>query len=89
MPKLSSAQKTTMASHRKAGRNRRIRSNIKTNVGKGEALIQAHDLEQAKSAASEAIGGLDRAANKGVIHRNNAARHKARLMKKLNSSARG
>jgi small subunit ribosomal protein S20 len=40
--------------------------------------------DEARTAIQKAVSALDRAAGKGVIHKNNAARHKSRLMKKLN-----
>jgi small subunit ribosomal protein S20 len=43
-------------------------------------------LEQAELMAHQAISALDKAAQKGVIHQNNAARHKSRLMKQLNQA---
>jgi len=44
-------------------------------------------MEEARSSVSEAIRALDKAAEKGIIHRNNAARRKSRLMRKLNEAA--
>jgi small subunit ribosomal protein S20 len=45
--------------------------------------IESGDLEQARQAVQKAVSALDKAAQKGVIHQNNAARRKARLMKRL------
>jgi small subunit ribosomal protein S20 len=47
-------------------------------------LIAADESEPAKKAAVAAIKALDKAAEKGIIHKNAAARRKSRLMKKLN-----
>ncbi|GAI15224.1 unnamed protein product, partial [marine sediment metagenome] len=60
------------------------RSRCKTNITKAERLIFSGELESAQKAVVAAISSLDKAAEKGVIHPNNAARRKARLMKKLN-----
>jgi len=65
-------------------RNRSIRSLVKTKITKAERLIFSGELEPAGAAVVAAISALDRAAEKGVIHANNAARRKQRLMKKLN-----
>jgi small subunit ribosomal protein S20 len=65
-------------------RNKSVRSQCKTNIVKAERFIFAGELESAQAAVAEAVGSLDRAAEKGIIHPNNAARRKARLMKKLN-----
>jgi small subunit ribosomal protein S20 len=45
--------------------------------------IEEGELEQAQKSVAQAIRALDRAAEKGVLHRNNAARRKSRLMRKL------
>ncbi len=58
----------------------------KTNITKAEKLIFSGELESAREAVLVAISALDKAAEKGVIHPNNAARHKSRLMKKLNEA---
>jgi len=72
------------ASARKQLRNKPIRSLCKTNITKAERLIAIGELEAAQKAVTEAISSLDKAAEKGVIHPNNAARRKSRLMKKIN-----
>jgi small subunit ribosomal protein S20 len=53
---------------------------------KGEELILDKELEPAREAVKEATIALDRAAQKGVIHSNNAARRKSRLVKKFNAA---
>jgi len=67
-------------------RNKSIRSLCKTNITKAERLIFSGDLEAAQKAAVAATSSLDKAAEKGVIHPNNAARRKSRLLKKLNEA---
>ncbi len=59
------------------------RSRTRTEAKQAVAAIQAGDLEEARQATIEAIRVLDKAANKGVLHKNNAARRKSRLMKRL------
>ncbi len=71
---------------RKQLRNKSIRSECKTNISKAEGLIFSGELEAAQEAVSAAIRSLDKAAEKGIIHPNNAARRKSRLMKKLNEA---
>lgn len=82
--KSLSAQKAARVAERKRLRNRAIRSSVKTSIIKAEKLISSKEVEPAKEAVTAAIETLDKAANKGVIHSNKAARHKSRLMKKLN-----
>jgi small subunit ribosomal protein S20 len=66
-------------------RNRVYRGTARTYVKKAQAVIKAGDKEQAQVETKQAIKALDKAVAKGVIHKNNAARRKARLMKKLNN----
>lgn len=73
-------------SERKRLQNKPVRSLAKTRVTKAEKLISAGELETAKAAVVSAISSLDKAAEKKIIHPNNAARRKSRLMKKLNKA---
>ena len=66
--------------------NKSIRSLCKTNVTRAEGLIYSGELEAAKGAVVAAVSSLDKAAEKGIIHPNNAARRKSRLLKKLNQA---
>ena len=86
MPVTKSAQKQMRVSERKRVRNKPIRSLCKTNITKAERLIFSGELEAAQKAVVAAISTLDKASEKGVIHPNNAARRKSRLMKKLNEA---
>ena len=83
MPNTKSAIKMVRVAERRRLRNRPIRSSVKTFVRKAEHAI-VDTGEEAAAAVVAAIRALDKAVNKGVIHRNNAARRKSRLMKKLN-----
>ncbi len=67
-------------------RSKSIRSLCKTNITKAERLIFSGELEASQKAVVAAISSLDRAAEKGVLHPNNAARRKSRLVKKLNEA---
>ena len=86
MPGSKSAQKQVRVAERRRLRNKPIHSLCKTNVTKAERLIFLGELEAAREAVVAAISSLDKAAEKGVIHPNNAARRKSRLMKKLNDA---
>ena len=70
---------------RRAARNRGVRSEVKTLVVKArKSLTGAPVAESDRYALTlEAVKALDRAASKGVLHRNNAARRKARLTKQM------
>ena len=86
MPVIKSAQKQMRVNEKKRLRNKSIRSLTKTNITRAERLIFSGELELAQKAVVAAISSLDKAAEKGVIHPNNAARRKSRLMKKLNEA---
>ena len=86
MPSKQSAQRSARAKDRRAERNKPIRSAVKTYVTRARKLIEGDDLDAAQQAVKQATQALDRAAQKGTIHPNNAARRKSRLMKKLNGA---
>jgi small subunit ribosomal protein S20 len=86
LPVSKSAQKQVRVSERKKLKNKSITSLCKTNITKAEKLIFSGELKAAQKAVAVAITSLDKAAEKGVIHPNNAARRKSRLMKKLNEA---
>ena len=86
MPVIKSAQKRMRANERKRLRNKSVRSLTKTNITKAERLIFSGELESAQKIAVAAISSLDKAAEKGIIHPNNAARRKSRLVQKLNEA---
>ncbi|OGO01011.1 MAG: 30S ribosomal protein S20 [Chloroflexi bacterium RBG_13_52_12] len=78
-----SAQKAARASGRRRERGRAIRSQVKTTIDNAEKLITKGDIEAARVAVATAVSTLDKAAEKKILHGNNAARHKSRLLKKL------
>jgi len=63
--------------------NRIYRSSSRTHIKKARRLIEAGDLEQAEVQVASAISALDKAAHKGIILKNNAARRKSRLVSLL------
>ena len=85
MPVTKSAEKRVRVSEKKRLRNKPTRSLCKTNITKAEKLIFSGELEAAQQAVVAAASSLDKAAEKGIIHPNNAARRKSRLMNKLNA----
>jgi small subunit ribosomal protein S20 len=89
LPITKSAKKQVRKDAKRRLRNRSIRSLCRTNVIKAGQLITSGELEAAQEAVTVAISSLDKAAEKGVIHPNNAARRKARLMKKMNKALPG
>ena len=87
MANIKSAIKRIRVSEFKRLRNRPVRSSLKTFVGKARRLIDSGQVEDGARAVVTAISALDKAASKGIIHRNNAARRKSRLMARLNKQA--
>jgi small subunit ribosomal protein S20 len=63
--------------------NRVYRTSARTRIKKARRLIEAGDLEQAEVQVAAAMSALDRAVQKGIIHKNNAARRKSRLVSLL------
>ena len=81
------AKKTARVQERRRVRNRRVRSSTRTAVRRAIQALEGPDPAEAPAAVARAVSALDRAATKGVVHRNNAARRKSRLMKRLNKAA--
>ena len=86
MPVIKSAKKRVLTNEKSRLRNKSVRSLCKTNITRAEKLIFAGELEVAKEAVAEAVSSIDKAAEKGIIHSNNAARRKSRLLRKLNEA---
>lgn len=87
MANSKSALKRVRVAERNRLHNRPYRSAARTLVKKAELAIQSGDAAEAQTAVQRAIAMLDRVAGKGIIHKNNAARRKSRLMAKFNSAA--
>ncbi|MCJ7808259.1 MAG: 30S ribosomal protein S20 [Dehalococcoidia bacterium] len=86
MTSKSSAEKAGRVAQKQAQRNKPINSSVKTAITKARKLILQKDFDAAQEAVKNASVALDKAAQKGVIHRNNAARRKSRLVKQLNDA---
>ncbi len=87
MPNTKSAAKRMRIEQKRRARNRAVKSTVKTFISKAQRSIAAQpDAEATIAAVRQAISQLDRAATKGVLHKNNVARRKSRLMKRLNKA---
>lgn len=64
-------------------RNRYFRGRARAFIKQARSFIEKEELDQAREATLKAIQALDKAAEKGILHKNNAARRKSRLMKQL------
>ena len=87
MPNLRSAKKRMRIEQERRARNASVKSTVRTYVTKARNAI-ASDAEapQTEEAIRTAISNLDRAVSKGVLHANNAARRKSRLMARLHKA---
>ena len=86
MANIKSAIKRAKQSERRRTQNRLYGSTARTYVKRTKTQINAGDVGTAEETLQQAIKALDKAAQKGVIHKNNAARRKSRLMKALNKA---
>lgn len=73
------ARKRARQAEKRRSHNASLRSLVRTNIKRVIAAIQTGDAEQAREAYSKAVPVIDRMADKGIIHKNKAARHKSRL----------
>ena len=81
-----SAEKAHRQSLNRRLRNRAVKSATKSSVKKANEAILGGDINVARDAVRAAIVSLDKAAQKGVLHPNNSARHKSRLLIKYNAA---
>jgi len=80
---LKSSQKRERQNEKNRLRNRSYKSKARTMIRKAFLAIEEGNLENAQAATADAVQALDKAAAKGVIHKNNASRRKSRLMTRL------
>jgi len=84
---IKSAKKRILVTETKTARNKSIKSAVKTSIKKVEAAVANKNKEEAQAALTAAISAITKAANKGVYHKNNAARKVSRLTKLVNELA--
>jgi small subunit ribosomal protein S20 len=90
MPKGKTDIRRFQKQEKRRQRNRSVRSAVKTFIGRArQSIVSAtsRDDESLQGSVLRAIKELDRAARKGILHPNNAARRKSRLMKRVNALA--
>ncbi len=83
--KVSSAEKAHRQSLKRRAHNRQLRSRLRTSLKRIRTAIDARTGDAA-AGLKEAFSLVDKMANKGIIHRNTAARYKSRLVKRLTQS---
>ena len=87
MANIKSAKKRVLVTATKTARNKSIKSAVKTAIKKVEAAVAAKNKEEAQVALTAAISTIAKATNKGVYHKNNAARKVSRITKLVNEMA--
>ena len=85
MPNIKSAIKRVLVNDKNRAHNATVKSAMRTTVKNAEVALAGDNAETAKEALLLASKKLDKAASKGLIHKNAAARKKSRLAKRLNS----
>ncbi|MEW5957152.1 MAG: 30S ribosomal protein S20 [Chloroflexota bacterium] len=86
MANIKSAVKRARQSLKRRTLNRYYRTSARSYVKKARTQIEGNELNEAEQTVSAAVKALDKAAQKGLIKKNNAARRKSRLMKALNKA---
>ena len=86
MPNIHSAKKRVKVSATNTMLNKAVNSDLKTNIKKANLAIESGSENKAE-AVRVAMKKIDKAAAKGILHKNTAARRKAALARKLNASA--
>lgn len=84
MPNIKSAIKRVKTNEKRRAQNAAQKSALRTAVKHFETAAANGDVEKAQAAFVEATKKLDKAATKGLIHKNAASRQKSRLAKKMN-----
>jgi small subunit ribosomal protein S20 len=80
---IKSAIKRNKQNEKRRLRNRYFRGRARVFIRDARAAIETENVDDARAEVQKAISALDKAAEKGVIHKNNAARRKSRLMRRL------
>ena len=83
MANIKSAIKRNKQNEKRRLKNRIFRGSARTSVKKARLALEGSDAAAARQATLEAVSELDKAAEKGVLHKNNAARRKSRLMRRM------
>ena len=83
MANSAQARKRARQATKRKERNASQRSTVRTYIKKVIAAVSSNDSEAAKSALVQAIPVIDKMVSKGILHKNQAARHKSRLSGKV------
>ena len=84
MPNIKSAKKRVIVTEAKTLRNKMFKTQLKTDIKKYNAALEAGDAAAAQAAYKAAVKKIDQAAARGIVHKNAAARKKSQFTKALN-----
>jgi len=84
VPNIKSAKKRVKIIQKRTAKNRLMKAKIKSDIKEFFKTIESGNKEEAQKALRQAIKTIDKAAKKGHLHKNNAARKKSLLQKKFN-----
>ena len=87
MPNIKSSKKDVISSKIAYEKNKANKSELKTMLKKYEAAIAGGDKAAAEAAYKSAVALVDKAVQKGILHKNNAARKKSSMTLKVNKMA--
>ena len=87
MANIKSAKKRILVTNTKTAQNRMVKSALKTTIKEFENAVNTKNAEEANALFVNVTKALDMAAQKGVVHKNMAARKKSRLAAKLKAMA--
>ena len=87
MPNIKSAKKRVLVTESKSARNKAAKSALKTELKKFEAAVAGGNRSEADVAYKVAVKAVDKAAARGLLHRNNAANKKSKMTLKLSKLA--
>lgn len=87
MPNIKSSKKDVLSSKIAYEKNKANKSELKTNLKKFDAALVSGDKNAAEAAYTVAVKAVDQAVQKGLLHKNNAARKKSSMTLKLNKLA--
>jgi small subunit ribosomal protein S20 len=86
MPIITSSVKDLRRTERRTARNRAAQGKLRSALKRARTAIADGSAEAAQQAVTAALPVIDRAPGKGILHKNAAARHKSRLMRRLNKA---
>ncbi|MBR3120197.1 30S ribosomal protein S20 [Oceanobacillus profundus] len=85
MANIKSAIKRVTVNNKKRANNGPQKTEMRSEIRRVENLVEANDVENAKAALKNTVKRIDKAVQKGLIHKNAGDRQKSRLTKKVNS----